>query len=102
VIEHRFDEATDFSEGMAAVNFSNDYEMEAGPEGGKIRSRGNWGYIDRQGKTVIEPMFSAAHPFRDGLAFVMIGDDGGYIDPQGRRLWNIAEPDNPENRTLPR
>ena len=46
-----------------------------------------WGYINRRGKTVIEPNFVDASPFFEGLAFVREDDreDGqyGYIDKTG-------------------
>lgn len=89
VIEHRFDEATDFSEGLAAVNFSNSCEMDMSMEEGSIKPRGNWGYIGKKGNTVIEPQFNSAHSFRNGIAFVIIGEDAGYIDTSGKLLWNL-------------
>ena len=45
---------------------------------------GKWGFIDKQGKWVIQPRFDAADIFSDGLAAVRIGDDKtgkwGFID----------------------
>src|SRR5271154_3878316 len=45
----------------------------------------NWGFIDRTGKFVIKPQFNDAGPFRNGLAWVGVGDDKfrmacNYID----------------------
>ncbi len=74
VIEARFDDATPFSEGLAAVRVG-------GPEDGK------WGYIDGTGDFVIEPQFAGASFFSEGLAAVTTDDffDGkqGYIDRHG-------------------
>jgi hypothetical protein len=58
----------DFSEGLACV------EMD-----------GKYGYIDKTGKYAIEPHFSYAKNFSDGLALIM--DENfkcGYIDKKGR------------------
>ena len=53
---------------------------------------GKWGYIDKQGKMVVNPQFDVAHPFVDGLAAVRIGDEStgkwGYIDKQGKMVVN--------------
>ena len=47
--------------------------------GGSIASfpapqKGKWGYIDRSGRTVIEPRFDYAWDFSDGLARVATDD----------------------------
>src|SRR5580765_2442265 len=55
-IAAQFDEAGPFSEGLAAV-----------------RVAGRFGYIDKQGVTVIPPQFDFAGAFSDGLAHVGIG-----------------------------
>ena len=50
-----------------------------------------WGYVDRSGEWVIEPQFSNAYDFQDGIARVYEASDGsyGYIDSNGK--W-IIEP----------
>lgn len=68
-------EAGAFSEGLAAVRFNS-----------------RWTYIDREdGLLVASPSFSAARPFRGGLAQVVIGSDDdarvGYVDPAGAYVW---------------
>lgn len=74
VIEARFDDATPFSEGLAAV---------------RVGAPGNakWGYVDVAGNLVIEPQFAGASFFSEGLAAVTTDDffDGkqGYIDRHG-------------------
>ncbi len=47
-------------------------------------SDGSWQFIDRTGKTIIEPQFDSAFPFREGLAAVSIGSRYGYIDKTGK------------------
>ncbi len=67
VIPCQFEEAQNFSEGLAAV-----------------KVRGKWGYIDKTGKMVIEPQFSHAGEFSSGLAVAArIGSCYGYIDKTG-------------------
>jgi hypothetical protein len=91
VIEPQFQEALEFSEGLAAVKDTN----------------GNWGYIDRTGNYVIEPIFGFAKPFKNGVAVVGIGGVPkmfypiyarryakgklGYIDPSGNFIWIQTE-----------
>ncbi len=53
VIPLRFDEARNFSEGLAPVRVSDD-----------------WGYIDQTGKLVIKPQFFQADSFSEGIASV--------------------------------
>lgn len=41
------------------------------------------GYLNRDGKVVIEPQFDYATPFVDGIALVNIGEKWGFINTQG-------------------
>ncbi len=74
VIKPRFDDAKDFSEGLARVRIGDS-------------SRGKWGFIDRQGEFVIAPQFDHAENFSEGLAIVRTGDfrsgKYGFIDKNG-------------------
>jgi len=57
---------------------------------GKVgRTTGDWGYIDPQGNVAVEPQFSYAQPFSEGLAAVRdtsgrFGYKYGYIDHTGK------------------
>ncbi|HUW18683.1 MAG TPA: WG repeat-containing protein [Sedimentisphaerales bacterium] len=46
-----------------------------------------WGYVDKKGDFAIEPKFDLAGQFTEGFAKVAIGDKLGYIDKQGRYIW---------------
>jgi hypothetical protein len=48
---------------------------------------GKWGYVDRTGKTVVEPQFDYTYGFHGGLAMVLIDDKFGYINPKGEYIW---------------
>jgi WG containing repeat len=58
VIDGNYSEVHSFCEGLAAV-----------------RNEGSWGYINRNGKMVIEPKFKWAS---GGIAFVIIGDPDDF------------------------
>lgn len=70
VLKARFDDAKNFSEGMAPVRLGE-----------------KWGYIDKSGRVRITPQFDEAWPFSGGIARVRQGGLTGlfgYIDTQGR------------------
>ena len=65
-ITPRFDEASDFLDGLGAVKI-------------------DWarGYIDRSGEFVINPIFEAAGDFHDGVAVVKLDGETRCIDKDG-------------------
>jgi len=80
VIPAIYEDALDFSEGLAAVAIRD------------ANGQRRWGYIDREGAWAIEPQLYRAHPFSDGLAAFEADPashrDGhyaaaGYLDPTG-------------------
>jgi hypothetical protein len=94
-------EATDFSEGLAAVSevgvwgyfdttgkmvIALDYdECKPFSEGlAAVRQASRWGFINREGKLVISCQFNQVDSFSDGMAGVEIGSKWGYIDSSGR------------------
>lgn len=48
------------------------------------RGHNKFGFIDKTGKTVIEPQFDGAESFSEGLAVVRVGKKSGYIDKTGK------------------
>lgn len=75
VIEPRFDDATDFANGLAAVSRD-----------------GEWGYIDVRGEWVIPPQFEDANPFGAGGA-AMVRQEGRYtlIDRTGSTIRRLPD-----------
>jgi len=67
VIKPQFDDAWQFSEGLAPVKLEN-----------------RWGFIDKAGKYVINHQFDEAWWFSEGLAPVKSGSKWGFIDKAGR------------------
>ena len=70
VIQPTYEEAFQFSEGLACV------EM-----GEKL------GYIDKEGNVVIDFQYDCANSFSDGLACVTKDDKTGYIDKDGKYVF---------------
>lgn len=67
MINPQFDQASEYSEGLA-----------------RVRIADKWGFIDKTGKTVIAPQFKLSRPFSEGLAAISIEDKKwGYIDKTG-------------------
>ncbi len=69
-----------------------------------ISIEGNWGYIDSQGKLLIEPTFLGAAPFSEGLAVVAVAGQSeedrvfervysGFIDATGKFAIPAKPPD---------
>jgi len=81
--------STDFSEGLAALT------EDLNPT---LTEKGRFAYIDKQGNVVLLTEFSAAGPFREGLAEVFDENGGkwGYIDKSGKlvipTLYEFADP----------
>lgn len=68
VIKPRFTEARDFFENRAAVVVYGE----------------RWSYIDREGRRITDLTFADARDFSCGLAAVLVGDEWGYIDLDGK------------------
>lgn len=106
-IRPQFEEAFDFTEGLARVRVGNQwgYIDQSGrfairPQFGRAgyfseglaavfnSATASYGYVDRKGNWVIRPQFSYASEFTEGLARVWIKHDGsqgnGFIDRTGR------------------
>jgi hypothetical protein len=59
---NRFEDAQQFAQGFAPVKIA-----------------GKWGFIDRAGRTVIQPAYDAAFPFRGDYAVVRQADKRGFL-----------------------
>jgi hypothetical protein len=83
-----------FTEGLAAVLLP--LHEPGAPEAESAGSglpQVKWGYIDRQGQTIIEPRFYEAKPFRHGLAEVKESPRHlGFIDQMGKYVWEMVLP----------
>ena len=83
-----YDHADGFSEGLSRVwKRMRGADKPGEWEWDRDWSEGKWGYIDQNGRYVIEPQFDDAGDFHDGLAKVRIGGKSngkwGYIDRGG-------------------
>jgi hypothetical protein len=74
VIKPRFEQAGDFSEGLAPV---------------KIGEK--WGYVNPSGSVVIEPKFAHAESFKHALARVKVGNLWAYLNKEGTVVWKAKE-----------
>jgi serine/threonine-protein kinase len=74
VIEPQFDNAYEFSDGIATVRIAD-----------------KWGFIDMTGQHVIDPQFDDTWAFYGGIARVRIGNECGYIDLAGNYIWGPVE-----------
>ena len=62
IIKPQFFDATNFAEGLAAVQVDE-----------------KWGYVDKTGELIIPPQFEMVWNFSEGLARVKVGRKWGYI-----------------------
>lgn len=106
-IEPQYDEASEFSNGFAAVQMDKKW--------GYIDKNGNYiidpifrsvgdfskdglavvcmdflkyGYVNNRGETAIDPIFDLAEPFSEGLASVTIGDNKFFINIKGETVFS--------------
>lgn len=79
IVPAKYDNMLPFNAGLAAF----------------VNDKGLWGFMDRQGKIVVQPQFNMLSinmelpdqlPFNEGLAAVGIDGKWGYIDPKGKMV----------------
>jgi hypothetical protein len=70
----------EFSEGLCAVKFGYDPNKKDEFDNGK------YGYINKTGKVVINPIFNSANGFKNGRAVVAIDGKSFLIDKSGNRI----------------
>lgn len=88
VIEPQFEDAQDFSEGLAPVKVRSDETIwcprdESGTRKGFTMK---WGYIDKTGNLIISPQFESASPFSEGVAAIQQCDEAFFIDARGQKI----------------
>lgn len=105
LIEPRFREAEEFSEGLACVQIMRKYgyidlrgELAIKPQFLKAQAfyegraavrvevngpERKWGFIDTSGEMIISPVYEEVTDFSDGLCAVKKEDKWGYIDTDG-------------------
>jgi hypothetical protein len=104
VIDPKYDEGTNFYEGLASVkvgnrwgiiNFAGDFLIQPSTWGwcrfreglASISVKGKWGIIDRRGEFVVTPRYDYIGPFRDGLAVFGLGEANhrryGFLNKNG-------------------
>jgi len=109
VVKHKYDEAREFSEGVAAVmlkdksglekwGFIDNLGKEVIPliyDGGvgdfseglaRVKSNGKLGFIDKIGKEIIPLKYDATSLFSGGMAMVKQNGKVGFIDKTGKEL----------------
>src|SRR6218665_1614478 len=53
------------------------------PLAAPVKMGAQWGYINKSGKTAINPQFDWAGEFEEGLALIRLGSKYGYVDKTG-------------------
>jgi hypothetical protein len=103
VIPCKYDEAEDFSDGLARVqlNGKKGYVDRTGQEVipckydrimnffeglAEVQLNGKWGYIDRTGQEVTPCKYDETMIFSEGLAKVKLNGNYGYIDKTGQEV----------------
>jgi hypothetical protein len=88
VVAPQFEDAGDFSEGLAPVKVSSEETTWCPPDGSGSRSgfTMKWGYIDKTGKVVIPAQFESAAPFSERLAVIHNCEQAFFIDKTGKTV----------------
>lgn len=70
VIPFNYDDAGDFSEGLAG-----------------IKCNGKWGYANSQSEEIISCRYDCVWRFSEGVALVELGGKYGYVDKYGNNTF---------------
>jgi len=87
-IEPQFEDAENFSEGLAPVKVrsADTVWCPADASGNRTGSTMMYGYVDKTGKLVIPAAFNSAEPFSEGVAAVRKCDQASFIDKTGKTV----------------
>ena len=88
VIEPRFEDADNFSDGLAAVKVRGEEKIwcPRDENGSREGFTMKLGYIDKTGELVIPAQFESASPFSEGLAEIHQCDKSFFIDKTGKTV----------------
>jgi len=88
VIEPQFEDAEDFSEGLAPVKVHSEETTWCPREesGSRKGFTMKWGYIDKTGKLVIPAQYESVGAFSEGLAAINNCDSAFFIDKTGKKI----------------
>jgi hypothetical protein len=87
-IPPQFEDAEDFSEGLAPVKVRTAETVwcPADSSGNRAGSNMMYGYIDKTGKMIVPAQFNSAAPFSEGLAAIGKCDQAYFIDKTGKTI----------------
>ena len=76
---------------MSACNTTTDSQTEIGDKGNSVtlfpvKIGQQYGYVNKEGDTIIEPQFDYAGDFSEEIAQVRIGNSIGYINKNGKYI----------------
>lgn len=87
VIEATFEDAENFSEGLAPVKVRGEVVWcPADASGNRSGATMMYGYIDKTGQMIIPAVFNSAEPFSEGVAAVSKCDEAYFIDKSGKTV----------------
>ena len=53
----------------------------------RVEKNKKFGFIDKEGRTVINHEYDFAIPFTNGLSIVLVDGKSGYINKNGKYVW---------------
>ena len=106
VIPFKYDEAYNFSEGLAMVKLNGkwgfvdksgkvvvplkyDFPDDFSEGLATVTLKGKWGFIDKSGKEVVPLKYDAVWKFSEGLACVDLNGKKGFIDKSGNEVVHL-------------
>jgi len=103
IIKYKFDDADDFSSGLARVGLGEkwgyidkkgkeiiplkyDFASIFSDDVAKVGLDGKYGFIDKTGKEIIQLIYEEIYDFKEGLAKVLLNGKYGFIDKTGEEI----------------